>query len=192
MRCPPACWLSLGGFLIGAIKHRPEPRRRAHLGRRGGGSRGRALVPGFGVLAGVGRDRHQSQQDGVTPTPPTVTFPLPLHPPRGPRMTALRWAAHHVPGHPRQADGPVRGVEDLPDRPRQVTRAHRPQGRRTGGHTHLGRGRAVGSAPTGRPGPSGQRRVGALTWGVGHRRPCSATAMMLVARMQLKMLKYRR
>lgn len=41
-------------------------------------------------------------------------------------------------------------------------------------------------------GDLGRGRLQALTWGVGHCRPFVATVMMLVARMQLKMLKYRR
>lgn len=40
--------------------------------------------------------------------------------------------------------------------------------------------------PGGNPGKGVSR---ALTWDVGHCRPFSATVMMLVARMQLKMLK---
>lgn len=38
-------------------------------------------------------------------------------------------------------------------------------------------------------GDLGRGRSQALTWGVGHCRPFSATVMMLAARMQLKMLK---
>ena len=38
-------------------------------------------------------------------------------------------------------------------------------------------------------GDLGRGRSQALTWGVGHCRPFSATVMMLVARTQLKMLK---
>lgn len=64
-----------------------------------------------------------------------------------------------------------------------------PLGRRT--HTPGGREQAEWLVPE--PGEDlGRDRSQALTWGVGHFRPCSATVMMLVARMQLKMLKYRR
>lgn len=65
-----------------------------------------------------------------------------------------------------------------------------PLGRRT--HTPGHRENAKGLEPDILGEIWGRGRSQALTWGVGHCKPFSATEMMLVDRMQLKMLKYRR
>lgn len=68
----------------------------------------------------------------------------------------------------------------------------RPLGRRT--HTPGGRECAerLVPSPSWEGGYGSRGRSQTLTWGVGQSRPFWATAMMLVVRTQLKMLKYRR